>query len=143
MNTHQDDQSVVVLLAEDEAPVRMMAADVLREQGGFKVVAVVDADEALTVLEATTDVRALVADAEMPGSLDGFSLARVVKQAWPHIGIVVTSGTMAPGPQELPPSALFIPRPYRPAELIAAVREVRPALLVASHSPSPSSKTRS
>jgi CheY-like chemotaxis protein len=128
MNPNQDGQQpVIVLLIEDEALVRMMAADVLREEGGFKVVEAVNADEALTVLEATADVRALVTDVEMPGSLDGFTLARVVKQAWPHVGIVVTSGRMAPGPKELPSGALFIPKPYRPADLIAAVQTVLPS----------------
>ncbi|SCY92608.1 response regulator [Microvirga guangxiensis] len=128
MNTNQDGQQpLVVLLVEDEALVRMTAADVLREDGGFKVVEVVNADEALTVLEATADVRALVTDVEMPGSLDGFTLARVVKQAWPHIGIVVTSGRMAPEPKVLPSGAMFIPKPYRPADLVAAVRTVLPS----------------
>jgi CheY-like chemotaxis protein len=123
MNIGQDGQQpVIVLLVEDEALVRMMAADVLREEGGFKVVEAADADEALTVLDATADVRALVTDVEMPGSLDGFTLARVVKQAWPQIGIVVTSGRMAPGPKDLPSGALFMPKPYRPADLLAAVR---------------------
>jgi CheY-like chemotaxis protein len=102
----------------------MMAADVLREEGRFKVVEAANGDEALTVLEATIDIRALVTDVEMPGSLDGFTLARVVKQTWPHIGVVVTSGRMAPGPKELPSGALFIPKPYRPADLVAAVRAV-------------------
>jgi CheY-like chemotaxis protein len=128
MTTNQDGpQPAIVLLVEDEALVRMFAADVLREEGGFKVVEVVNADEALTVLEATADVRALVTDVEMPGSLDGFTLARVVKQAWPHIGIVVTSGRMAPGSRDLPSGALFIPKPYRPTDLIAAVRRVLPS----------------
>jgi CheY-like chemotaxis protein len=128
MNTKQDgEQPVVVLLAEDEALVRMMAADALREEGGFKVVEVVNGDEALTILEATAEVRALVTDVQMPGSLNGFTLARVVKQAWPHIGVVVTSGRMAPGPNDLPSGALFIPKPYRPADLVAAVRAVLPS----------------
>ena len=125
MNTiHDGQQPVVVLLAEDEALVRAFAADVLRGEGGFKVVEVVNADEAPTVLEATADVRALVTDVEMRGSLDGFTLARVVKQAWPHIGVVVTSGRMAPGPKDLPTGARFIPKPYRPADLVAAVQTV-------------------
>ena len=128
MNPNQDRlQPVIVLLVEDEALVRMMAADVLREEGGFKVVEAADADEALTVLDATADVRALVTDVEMPGSLNGFTLARVVKQAWPQIGIVVTSGRMAPGPKDLPSGALFMPKPYRPADLLAAVRTVLPS----------------
>jgi CheY-like chemotaxis protein len=127
MKINQDDQQPVIVLVEDEALVRMMAADVLREEGGFKVVEVVDADEALTVLEANADVRALVTDVEMAGSLDGFTLARVVKQAWPQIEIVVTSGRMAPGPKDLPSGALFISKPYRPADLVAAVRTVLPS----------------
>jgi hypothetical protein len=51
----------------------------------------------------------------------------VVKQAWPQIGIVVTSGRMAPGPKDLPSGALFMPKPYRPADLLAAVRTVLPS----------------
>ena len=69
----------------------------------------------------------MVTNVEMPGSLDGFTLARVVKQAWPHIGIVVTSGRMAPEPKVLRSVALFIPKPYRPADLVAAVRPVLPS----------------
>ena len=128
MNIAQDGQQpVIVLFVEDEALVRMFAADVLREEGGFKVVEAANVDEALTVLEANADVRALITDVEMPGSLDGFTLARVVKQAWPQIGIVVTSGRMAPGPKDLPSGALFIAKPFRPADLVAAVRTVLPS----------------
>ena len=41
---------------------------------------------------------AVVTDVEMPGSLDGFTLARLVHKAWPHIGIVVVSARAGPGP---------------------------------------------
>ena len=75
----------VILLVEDEALVRMFAADLLREEAGFKVIEAVDADEALTVLEAGPDVHALVTDVEMPGTLDGFTLARLVHKAWPSV----------------------------------------------------------
>jgi hypothetical protein len=34
---------------------------------------------------------------------------------------------MAPGPSDLPPGALFIPKPYRPAALVAAVQTVLPS----------------
>ena len=115
---------VIVLLAEDETLVRMVAAEMLREEGSFKVIEAADADQALTVLEATTNVQALVTDVEMPGSLDGFTLARLVRQAWPHIGIVVTSGRVRPGPKDLPSGTLFIAKPYSLAALVDAVRTV-------------------
>jgi CheY-like chemotaxis protein len=115
---------VVVLLVEDEALVRMFAADLLREEAGFKVVEAVNADEALTVLEATSDVRVLVTDVEMPGSLDGFTLARLVHKAWPDVGIVVVSARACPGPEDLPPGARFIAKPYATEALIGAVQAV-------------------
>lgn len=125
MNTSQDGQlPVIVLLVEDETLVRMIAAEVLREESGFKVIEAANADEALTVLEATADVRVLVTDVEMPGSLNGFTLARVGKQAWPHIGIVVTSGRLVPGSGGLPAGAFFMPKPYTPDALMTAVRSV-------------------
>jgi CheY-like chemotaxis protein len=83
----KDGLPIIVLLVEDEALLRMFTADVLREEGEFKVIEAASADEALKVLEATAkDVQAVVTDVETPGRLDGFTLSRIVKQAWPHIG---------------------------------------------------------
>ncbi len=116
---------IIVLLVEDEALLRMFTADLLREEGPFKVIEAASADEALTVLEAAAkSVRAIVTDVEMPGSLDGFTFTRIVKQAWPHIGVVVVSGRAAPGRDGLPAGACFLTKPYMPAELIEAVRSV-------------------
>lgn len=122
---HQAEGTItVVLLVEDETLVRMFAADFLRDDAGFKVVEAVNADEALTVLEATPDVRVLVTDVEMAGTLDGFALARLVGKAWPGIGIVVVSGRALPHDGDLPPGARFLSKPYSPAALTEAIRGV-------------------
>ena len=124
MNSKADTQApVVVLLVEDEALVRMIAADGLQEEG-FKVLEAAHGEEALSVLQATPGVRALITDVEMPGPLNGFALARLVKQRWPHIGIVIMSGRMAPGPEKSPMGAQFLPKPFTPANLVAAVQKV-------------------
>ena len=39
----------------------------------------------------------------------------------------MTSGRMAPGPTVLPSRALFVPKPYGLADLVAAVRAVLPS----------------
>jgi CheY-like chemotaxis protein len=128
---------ILVLLVEDEALLRMFAADILREEGQFKVVEAASADEALTVLEAMAeDVRAIITDVEMPGALDGFTFCRIVRQAWPPIGVVVVSGRAAPGPDGLPLGTRFLSKPYRPAELVGATRAVlAPAAILPSESP--------
>ena len=117
------EKPAVVLLAEDEALVRMVGADILFD-AGFRVIEAVNADEALAMLEARLDVQALVTDVEMPGGLDGLTLARIVNKTWPHLGIVVLSGRAGPEQEGLPPGALFMIKPYSANALVEAVRTV-------------------
>ena len=114
------DKLPVILLVEDELLVRMMAAEVLLE-AGFTVVESGSAEEALAVLEARCDVNVLFTDVNMPGSLDGLSLARIVHKRTPTIGILIGSGRIRPGPAELPPGARFISKPYALCALTEAV----------------------
>jgi hypothetical protein len=60
----------------------------------------------------------------MPGGLDGFTLARLVHETWPSIGIVVASGRTGPAEGEMPPRALFMAKPYGTEALVKAVRSV-------------------
>src|SRR5215207_10201919 len=102
--------AVVVLVVEDETLVRLLANDILTE-AGYRVLEARDGQEALTILEVHANVRALFTDVTMP-NLDGLSLARIVSERWPDIGIVITSGLVAPS--ELPNGARFIGKPYEP-----------------------------
>jgi CheY-like chemotaxis protein len=123
--TTQSSSPAIVLLVEDEALLRMFVSDALREEGGFRVIEAANADEALTLLEtAGDDVRVLVTDVEMPGSMDGFTFTRVVRKAWPHIGLVVISGRMKPKDDEVPEGAIFIAKPFSILELTKAVQSV-------------------
>jgi CheY-like chemotaxis protein len=115
---------MVVLVVEDEPLVRMFVADFL-DEAGFKVLEAVDADEALTILKARPDVQAIVSDVEMPrGSMNGFELARAVRDRWPGIGMIVTSGRQRPGPDELPDSVVFLAKPYLPDTVIEVIRQM-------------------
>ncbi len=114
---------VPVLITEDEVLIRMMVADELLD-AGFRPLEAGTADEALQILDARSDVRVLVTDVKMPGSLDGFALAGIVAGRWPHIGIVVTSGHALPGDAPLPPGAVFLGKPYRMSMLVEVVRQL-------------------
>ncbi len=113
----------VVLLVEDEPLVRTVQVDILRE-ADFWVLEAQDADEAFEVLKRRPDVRAVLTDVDMPGSLDGFEFARLVAQGWPEVGVLVISGKTAPEPGDLPPSALFAAKPVRPDALVELLRRV-------------------
>ena len=84
--------SVLVLVAEDDTLIRMMAVDALTD-AGFAVIEVGHADDALNILSAqSAKVRALFTDIHMPGTMTGLELAHHVRGNWPWIALLVASG---------------------------------------------------
>ncbi len=127
----------VILLVEDEALVRMIAADVLMETGEYRVLEAVNAKEALTLLESRHDVRLVFTDVEMPGPLNGFALARVVDMRFPGTKVLVTSGRMTPGAGDLPRGMRFLPKPYAPSVLTGLMREMLGQATMPGSAPEP------
>jgi CheY-like chemotaxis protein len=114
---------MVILVVEDEPLVRMFLADAL-DEAGFKVFEAVNADEAVTLLQARADIQAVVTDIEMPGSMNGIGLARAVRERWPGIGLLVTSGRVRPGPDDLPAEVVFLAKPYLLDTVITVIRQM-------------------
>src|ERR687889_780701 len=113
----------VVLVAEDEVLVRMMTVDVL-EEAGCAVLEAENAEAALSVLNERSDVQVLVTDVEMPpGPLDGIDLARLTRERFPHIGVVIVSGKVRPCPGDLPSGTRFVQKPYSATTLTRLVHE--------------------
>ena len=115
--------SAAVLIAEDEPLIRMGAV-YLVEGAGFKVYEAGSADAAIALLELHKEIRLIVTDVDMPGSMDGLKLAHYVRGRWPPVKIIVTSGHVKVTEESLPVGALFMPKPYDPAEITHKVREM-------------------
>lgn len=81
----------VVLVVEDDFLLRMDAVDMVRA-AGFEAVEAGNADEAISILEARPNIHVVFTDIQMPGSMDGLKLAKFVRDRWPPIKIVATSG---------------------------------------------------
>jgi CheY-like chemotaxis protein len=113
----------VVLLVEDEPLVRLTQVDILRE-AEFWVVEAQDADEAFELLKTRPDIAAILTDVDMPGSMDGFEFARLVRQGWPEVAVLVISGKTSPSPGDLPPNATFLHKPILPDDLVATLVKV-------------------
>ena len=108
-----------VLVVEDEAIVRDLVAEEL-EEAGFTVVIAVNADHAISILENRLDIHLVFTDIDMPGSMDGLKLAAAVRDRWPPIHIIITTGKARP--LEIPANALFIPKPYLGKNVVAAMK---------------------
>lgn len=99
-----------VLLVEDEVLIRAMLAEALRG-AGLCVVEAANADEAWDYLQAGGQAALLFSDIQMPGSMNGVELARRVKERFPGIKLLLTSGN--PGPKNITELAPFLAKPYR------------------------------
>jgi CheY-like chemotaxis protein len=115
--------SPVVLIVEDEFLLRMDSAAML-ESAGFEVIQAGDADEAISILSARSDIHVVFTDVQMPGSMDGLKLARFVRNRWPPIKIIATSGHAHVEDDDLPVGSVFLPKPYHGPELFAALRDL-------------------
>ena len=110
-----------VLIVEDEPLVRLCAVETV-EAAGFTVIEAANADEAIRILESRRDIRVVFTDIHMPGSMDGLKLAHAVRDRWPPIKIIVTSGREKVAERELPAGGRFFAKPYDPAQIQDTLR---------------------
>ena len=115
--------AVSVLVVEDEALIRMDIADQL-EREGFFVFEAANADQAIVVLNAEPSVRIMFTDIDMPGSMDGLKLAAAVRERFPPVQIIVTSGHRMVEINEMPDGSVFFGKPYQHAAVMASMRQL-------------------
>ena len=113
----------VVLVVEDEPLVRAVAL-VAVVAAGCDVIEAANADEAIVVLAQRTDIHLLFTDIHMPGSMDGLKLAHFVRDQWPRVKIVATSGQARISEQHLPQGGRFLPKPYKASQVADMLREL-------------------
>jgi two-component system, response regulator PdtaR len=123
MSRTDRDRNPVVLVVEDETLVRVTALAMI-EDCGFEAIAASSADEALRALETRSDIRAVFTDVQMPGPMDGLKLAQVIRDRWPPVALLVTSGKERDIKSDLPKGARFLPKPYLRFQLETTLREL-------------------
>ncbi len=113
MTDHAPDQAphpACVLVVEDEALIRALLAETLRDQE-LVVVEAINADEAWVYLESGGVVDLMLSDIRMPGSMNGVELAQRVRARYPQIKIILTSSDQ--GGCNVAEFGVFLPKPYR------------------------------
>jgi two-component system cell cycle sensor histidine kinase/response regulator CckA len=113
----------VVVVVEDEANVRQYMARVLAD-AGFRVLVSHDGEEAIALLTklGRSVVSLVVSDVTMPRR-SGLELAAAVATRSPTLPVLLVSGQ--------PPESWhgpFLPKPFTPDALIAAVQDLLPPL---------------
>jgi CheY-like chemotaxis protein len=87
----EQSSAYTVLVVEDDMMVRMPIAEYLRDCG-YTVLEAGDAAEAIATVHDAGPVNLVFSDVRMPGSMDGFGLARWLRTHYPDLPILLTSG---------------------------------------------------
>ncbi|HUC11098.1 MAG TPA: response regulator [Stellaceae bacterium] len=116
-----DRASGLILLVEDNDEVAEVTTRML-EGLGYSVIRVSSSDQALSYLEQSGDVDLLLSDIVMPGSRNGVDLARIVRERYPALPILLSSGYSAVARDAADEGLLILSKPYRMAVLERFVR---------------------
>jgi CheY-like chemotaxis protein len=112
--------SGLVMLVDDEESVRGLARRVL-ERGGYSVLEAESGEEALARLETQAgEVLAIILDLTMPG-MSGEATLQEMRRRQISVPVIVSSGYV-PEEEGTLAGVPFLAKPYKPAQLIKAVR---------------------
>jgi DNA-binding NtrC family response regulator len=113
-----------ILVVDDDDPVRVMLARLLRTQG-YEVHQAANAREARKAIEASRP-DLVISDIVMPGE-SGIELRRAIAQHWPGLPVILISGYSAEGPAEFAArtaNTTLVQKPFAADQLLSLVEQV-------------------
>lgn len=119
----EDGVPATILVVDDDDPVRVMLARLLRTQG-YTVVQAAHANEARTQLDAKRP-DLVISDIVMPGE-SGIELRRRIMERWPGLPVILISGYSSEGPAEFAartPDTIFVQKPFAADQFLALVEQ--------------------
>lgn len=114
--------SNTILIVEPEALVRFDMIAFFEERG-WRAFEAEDADQAIDILDARTDIRVVLIDAMVIGRMDGLKLAHYVRERFPPTLLFVVSGQAAVPQEALPHRATFLPKPFDLHRMMRQIEE--------------------
>ena len=115
----------LILIIEDDQNIQAVLDQAL-DEAGFAVALADSGEEAVTLLNGkAAPYRALVTDVNLPGSIDGWQLARAVREVDPEFPIIYMTGAAAEQwASQGVPNSILLTKPFAPAQLITAVSQL-------------------
>ena len=115
----------IALIVEDDPEIRLLTTAVL-EESELEIIECESAEAALaTMLLRGQDVAMIFANIRLSSVMDGIDLAREAKMRWPHLTVILTSGNAGERLEQLPPDVDYMPKPWRPLDLLTAAERAR------------------
>ncbi len=115
---------LTILAVEDEPLVRELIVDEL-EDAGFVALAAETGDAALPILQGSRRIDVLFTDIRLPGTVDGWQLAKAARRLRPYMPVIYATGYTVERASQVP-GGLFFSKPYQPSAIIDAIRALCP-----------------
>lgn len=109
-----------ILLVDDEASIRAMLNDYLKELE-FNVITASNGDEAIAIVNSKIKIDLLITDIIMPGDTDGLSLIEYTRRVNPQTRTIAMSGFVGVYSRSIDISDKFISKPFT---FLALEREI-------------------
>ena len=115
----------VILVVEDDQLVQTMV-EVALSDGGFEPAIAASGEEAVTLLKGCKGkYRALVADVNLRGRMDGWEVAKQAREIDPTFPIIYMTGERADQwASHGVPNSVLLTKPFAPAQLVTAVSQL-------------------
>jgi PAS domain S-box-containing protein len=112
-----------VLLVEDDAGVAELALGLLQD-AGYKVETASNAAAALEVLREGSQIDLVFSDVMMPGGMNGAEMAKVIRNEFPSIFILLTTGYAEAAAHAMTQEFPLIRKPYGREVLLDKLGEI-------------------
>ena len=110
------------LVVEDDDIQRSIVA-LLLEECEMTVIECNSGEDAARVLhDSSHGLSMIYADAHLSGDMSGVELAHLARQRFPNVHVVISSGDLS---VKLPFDATFMPKPWRPLDLLREAERSR------------------
>jgi signal transduction histidine kinase len=109
-----------ILVIDDDAGVREVTVGALLD-AGYEPIETDSGKAGLDLLKRGEAVDLVIVDYAMPG-LTGIEVARIIRESWPHLPIILVTGYTETGLAEnLPAGVQIVKKPFRIADLLARI----------------------
>lgn len=118
-------EAPLILVVEDDYPLQGVVEDFLRA-GGFETHALSSGEEALTLFRGrVAEYRALVTDVSLKGTINGWEVAKQIRESAADFPVVYMTGAAADQwTSHGVPNSILLQKPFAPAQLVTAVSQL-------------------
>ncbi|HCH39963.1 MAG TPA: hybrid sensor histidine kinase/response regulator, partial [Enterobacter sp.] len=118
----QSDRLVLVL--DDQSDVRQTLCEQLH-QLGYLTLEAETGEQALQMLNASSDIEMFISDLMLPGTLSGAEVIQQVRQQFPHLPVLLMSGQdLRPAHNPQLPDVELLRKPFTRAQLAQALQKI-------------------